>query len=431
MTATDTGGDATPVDRPGETSRETLVELTRRTLDHARAGTVPLAGGVARVPAANYHDPERWRLEMDRVFRRLPLVVGFSAELDRPGAYKALDVAGVPVLLIRSPGGGVGAFVNACSHRAAMVVGQGSGTARRFTCPYHAWSYDADGALVGILDRNDFGSVDPDELGLTPLPVTERSGLIFALLRPGPVGADLDLAPLLDTFLCGYDRLLDHFGFAQCEFAGSQTVDGPNWKVAYDGYLDFYHLPILHRESFGTEISNKAIYDAWGPHQRVSSPDPRMVAMEQRPTEEWTDVELTSGVWTVFPHTSIATFAVKGERRGHGGPMYMVSTLYPGAEPGTSVTVQTFLARFELTDELRPVIEAQQRFLQGVVRDEDYATGLGIQRALAAGAERDVLFGRNEAGGQRFHGWVDQVLAAETDEELLALFANAEVAFQR
>ncbi|MEM9566279.1 MAG: aromatic ring-hydroxylating dioxygenase subunit alpha [Actinomycetota bacterium] len=431
MTATDTGGGTTPVDRPGESSREILVELTRRTLDHARAGTVPLAGDVVRVPAANYHDPERWRLEMDRVFRRLPLVVGFSAELDRPGAYKALDVAGVPVLLIRSPGGDVGAFVNACSHRGAIVA-EGSGTARRFTCPYHAWSYDADGALVGILDRNDFGAVDPAELGLTPLPVAERSGLIFALVRQDAATRDdLDLDPLLDTFLCGYDRLLDHFGFADCAFAGSQRVDGPNWKVAYDGYLDFYHLPILHRESFGTEINNKAIYDAWGPHQRVSSPDPRLVALEQRPSDAWTDVELTGGVWTIFPHTSIATFTVKGDRRGDGGPMYMVSTLYPGAEPGTSVTVQTFLAGFEVTDELRPSIDAQRRFLHGVVRDEDYATGLGIQRALAAGAKTDVLFGRNEAGGQRFHGWVDRILAAETDEDLLAVFASAETAFQR
>jgi len=427
-------------DRPSPSSRETLVELARRTLDHARAGTVPLARGVGRVPASHYHDPERWRIEMERVFRRLPLVLGFSCELAEPGAYKALEVAGVPVLLDRAPSGDIRAFVNSCSHRGAIVVAEGSGTARRFTCPYHAWTYDTDGALVGISDRDDFGEIEPTGHGLTPLPVAERAGLVFGIVDPARNATEL--GPLLDRFLCGYDELLAHFVFARCSFVGSQRVDGPNWKVAYDGYLDFYHLPILHRNSFGPEIGNRAIYDAWGPHQRVSSPDPRAAARAQRPVEWWTDEELTTGVWTIFPHTSIATFAVRGDEaeKGVAGDdrryqgvdrIHLVSTLYPGPEPGASVTVQSFLAASEPTDELRPAIEAQKRFLLGVVRDEDYATGLGIQRALATGAKAEVLFGRNEAGGQRFHGWVDRVVAAETDEELDALFASAEVTFQR
>jgi phenylpropionate dioxygenase-like ring-hydroxylating dioxygenase large terminal subunit len=426
-------------DQRGPSSRETLVELARRTLDHARAGTVPLAGSVGRVPASHYHDPERWRTEMEGVFRRLPLVLGFSCELAEPGAYKALEVAGVPVLVVRSPSGDIRAFVNSCSHRGAIVVADGSGTARRFTCPYHAWTYDAEGALVGILDRDDFGEIERTGHGLTPLPAAERAGLVFGIVDPAR-GAT-ELGPFLDRFLCGYDELLAHFGFAQCAFVGSQRVDGPNWKVAYDGYLDFYHLPILHRDSFGTEIGNRAIYDAWGPHQRVSSPDQRM-ARARRPVEAWTDEELTTGVWTIFPHTSIATFPLRGDeaengvlrdgrRSRDGDRIHLVSTLYPGPEPGASVTVQSFLTPSEPTDELRDAIEAQKRFLLAVVRDEDYATGLGIQRALATGAKAEVLFGRNEAGGQRFHGWVDRVVAAETDEELDALFASAEVAFQR
>jgi hypothetical protein len=63
------------------------------------------------------------------------------------------------------------------------------------------------------------------------------------------------------------------------------------------------------------------------------------------------------------------------------------------------------------------------RFLEHVVRDEDYFTGLRIQRALETGALRDVLFGRNEGGGQRFHRFVDAVLCSE-DADLPALFAS-------
>lgn len=89
----------TAADQPSGASRQTLVDLTRRTIEHARAGTVPLSAAIGRVPATNYYDPERWRLEMDRVFKRTPLVLGFSCELAESHAYKSMDVAGTPVLL--------------------------------------------------------------------------------------------------------------------------------------------------------------------------------------------------------------------------------------------------------------------------------------------------------------------------------------------
>ncbi len=203
--------------------------------------------------------------------------------------------------------------------------------------------------------------------------------------------------------------------------------------MAYDGYLDFYHLPILHKDTFGPDYSNKAIYDAWGPHQRVTSPDERILALDDVPEQEWPDDLLTAGVWTVFPHTSIAGFKVTDPdaEHGEGGRMYMVSTLFPGADPDTSITVQNFLAAFDPPPSLQPTIDAQQAFLLKVVRDEDYATGNRIQRAVKTGAKTEFLFGRNEAGGQRFHGWVDRVVAAESADDLAHLFEQAETVFQR
>ena len=405
-------------------SRETLVELTRRTLEHARAGTVPLAGDIGRVPASNYYDSDRWQLEMARVFKRTPLALSFTCELPEPGNYKALEVAGVPVLLSRGADGQMRSFVNMCSHRGSIVVADGTGTARRFTCPYHAWSYDSEGRLVGILDREEFGDLDPDCHGLTPLPVAERAGIIFGALTPG---APFDI----DAYLCGYGEVLAHHEFASCAYVGSQAVDGPNWKVAYDGYLDFYHLPILHRESFGPGYSNKAIYDAWGPHQRVTSPDRRFLALDDLPEDDWPADLLTDGVWTIFPHASVAGFGVGADEVPGGGRMYMISTLFPGDTPDTSRTVQHFLAAFELSEQLEGLIEAQKAFLLHVVRDEDYYNGNRIQRAVKTGAKTEFFFGRNEAGGQRFHGWVDRLVAAETDDDFANLFTGAETSFQR
>lgn len=397
-------------------TRDKLLDMARRTVAHAKAGTVPTEPDVHRVPAAHYYDPDRWALEMERVFRRVPLVLGFSCELDQPGEYKAMEVAGVPVLLTRHGDGAVRAFVNSCSHRGAIVVPEGGGTARRFTCPYHAWSYDQSGDLVGILDRAEFGEIDVSCHGLTPLPVAERAGLVFVGLHPG--GA-IDL----DSYLCGYDDLLEHLGFADCRLVGRQHLTGPNWKVAYDGYLDFYHLPILHKNTFGPDYSNKAIYDAWGPHQRVTSPDHRMLALDGVPEDDWPHEKLVSGVWTIFPHVSVAAFDA-------GGRLYMVSQLFPGATPDESFTVQSFLATFEPDEESMAAVDKTMAFLLRVVRDEDYATGKGIQRALRTGARTEVVFGRNEGGGQRFHRWVDALVGADDDAAFRALFDDAPVVHQ-
>ena len=338
----------------------------------------------------------------------MPLVMGFSTEVANPGDYKALEVAGTPVLISRGADGALRAFVNSCSHRGAIIMPEGTGNARRFSCPYHAWTYNQQGDLVGILDRESFGEVDTSCLGLTPLPIAERAGIIFVMVRPN---AALDI----DTFLCGYDELLAHLDFANCRVVGSQSIAGPNWKVAYDGYLDLYHLPILHRETFGPNMANKALYTAWGPHQRVTSPARNVsdvvgdVDLESMPTER-----LTLGVWTIFPHVSIASFE-------SGGRVFMVSQLYPGATPGSSVTVQTFLHTQPDAPGQAEDIATTMAFLHHVVEDEDYYTGLRLQRALKTGLKTEVLFGRNEGGGHRFHRWVDAIVATD-DDDLATLF---------
>ncbi len=391
-------------------SKAQLVGMARQNIAHVHAGTIDLAPEVGRVPAAHYVDEDRWRLEIDRVFKRLPLMLALSSELREPGGYKAMDAVGVPVLLTRGSDGAVRAFVNSCSHRGAQIMPEGLGHARRFACPYHAWTYDEHGDLVGILSRDDVGIDDTSGLGLTPLPVAERAGLVFVVLTPG---AAMDV----DAFLSGYDSLLAHFGFEDWHLIARRTLVGPNWKVAYDGYLDFYHLPILHKDSFGANMPNRALYDAWGPHQRVTSPNPKLIELENVSEDEWDTYKLLGGVWTIFPHISIATFEA-------GGRGALISQLFPGDTPGTSVTIQSYFFDHEPSDEERVVAAAQADFLERVVRDEDYATGLLQQRALSSGAKTEVIFGRNEGGGQRFHQWVSRVLAADDADALAGLFTT-------
>lgn len=392
-------------------SRDVLVSIAKRNIAHRAAGTQDQAEGIGRVPVGNYFDEDRWRLEMERVFKRVPVVVAASCEVAEANAYIAGEVAGTPFIVMRGDDGVLRGFYNMCTHRGAVITETGSGTARRHTCPYHAWSYDSGGRLVGILDAADFGEIDRDCNGLTPLAVAERAGLVWLYQTNEPL---VDI----DTYLCGYDEMLAHHRFDECHAVGRQTIAGPNWKVAYDGYLDFYHLPILHKDTFGPQMSSKANYDAWGPHQRVTSPGRGWDGISGLDEADWQVSDLIGGVWTIFPHVSIASF--------DDGRMYMVSLLYPGDDPGSSFTTQLFVHRGSAPteqadiDEQAEYVKKRMAFNHHVVEQEDYLTGLRLQKALRSGGKTHNLFGRNEGGGQRFHGFLDQLL--ETEDDDLAVF---------
>ena len=389
-------------------SRQQLIELARQDLAHGRNGTLDLVEEIYQVPVENYFDQSRFDLEVEKIFRRIPLVLGATAEIPDIGDYKAVTAVGVQVLITRTRSGTVKAFVNMCSHRGAKLVEEGKGSAHKFTCPYHAWTYSPDGDLVAVYAEEDFGQLDKGCHGLTELPCLEKAGIIWVTLN---AESNLDI----ESFLSGYDSVLGEFGLENWHHQHTQTVAGPNWKVAYDGYLDYYHLPILHRNTFGTEIGNQANYYSWGPHTHLGRPDLSWEEYENLPEDQWPAEKLLAGVWTIFPHVSIASFF-------GGGRSIMLSQLFPGETPDSSYTNQIFLMEKEPdTEQSRKEASEQFEFLKYVVQEEDYATGIALQKNLNVGAKRDVLFGCNEGGGQAFHRWVEKLVNA-SDEDLPLLF---------
>jgi phenylpropionate dioxygenase-like ring-hydroxylating dioxygenase large terminal subunit len=398
-------------------SRQELVDMTRSLIAHGEADTMELADEVTRVPASAYTDPELFEAEKNQIFRRLPLMVAPSCELPEPGDFKAMDICGVPVFLSRQKDGEVIAFLNMCSHRGNPIVA-GTGNAARFTCGYHGWTFKQNGDLIGVASPQDFGEIDKSAHCLTRFPVHESAGLIWCTLDPH------SKLPIAD-YLCGYDQLLSAFGLKDWTLFAQRTLSGPNWKTAYDGYLDFYHLPVLHKDTFGADFFNRANYFAWGPHQRLSSPSKfaqktgsdEMLDLTQMSDEELPDDALLQGVWTIFPHISIASFYGGGQRGA------MISQLFPGDTVGESATTQFYVMENqpETEEDIKSAHE-QFDFLEIVVRDEDYATGKRQHEALQSGLMKDVLFGKNEGGGQVFHGWVEKLLGA-SDDDLLEMFA--------
>ena len=385
-----------------------LIEIAREDLAHGLAGTMDQTDAIYKVPAATYYDEALWSTEMQQVFRRVPLMLAMTAEVPEVGDYKAMQASGVQVLITRTRGGVVKAFLNMCTHRGACLVAEGRGRTHKFTCPYHAWTFSPDGDLVAVYAEQEFGELDKGQYGLTELPCLERAGLIWVTLNPH---ATLQI----ESFLSGYDAMLEQFGFASWHLQATQVLEGPNWKVAYDGYLDYYHLPILHGRSFGTDIGHKANYYFWGPHCHLGRPDTHFEQYADLPPEEWPLPRLLDGVWTIFPHISIASFQ-------GGGRSVMISQLFPGATADTSTTIQYYLMeKAPLTDDDKREAQTQFDFLKYVVSEEDYKTGVALQKNLRFGALDHVLYGRNEGGSQNFHKWVQAIVEA-SDEALPKLF---------
>ena len=395
-------------------SKPELIAMTNEVLEQARQDTMVLADEVMAISASEYTDTERYQLEIDNIFKRVPLMLAPSVELPEPGSYKAMDVVGIPVLITRQKSGDIKAFLNACTHRGNPVA-EGTGSAERFMCKYHGWTFKNDGALQGISAPQDFGKVDKANLCLKQFPAYESAGFIWVILDPNSKLS-------IENFLCGYDKVLEELGAKDMHLFASRSLDGPNWKTAYDGYLDFYHLPVLH-QAFA-HLSNRSHIFEWGPHQRNCQPtsirtDPAQgeIDLLKMKPEDWPEAVHTDGIWTIFPHISVATF--------YGGlsKCLFISILTPGATVEESVTYQYYLTQEKSTDP-ESIAGAQQEFdmLESVVRDEDYATGKRQHKALQAGLLDKVYFGRNEQGNQLFHGWVNRIIKA-SDQELIDIFA--------
>ena len=121
-----------------------------------------------------------------------------------------------------------------------------------------------------------------------------------------------------------------------------------------------------------------------------------------------------AGVWTIFPHISIASF-------NGGGRSILLSQLLPGESVGESYTQQYYLMENQPNKKQAEEAEKQFKFLEFVVEKEDYDAGLRLQKGLKTGLIENVMFGRNEGGGQKFHQWVDKIINT-SDKKLPSLF---------
>ena len=197
-------------------TRKSYAESAKAMLEYVENSKTFLTDKIITLPTSIFTDADRWKKEMSEIFEKLPLCLATTAELREIGDYKAADMLGKPILMMRGKDSKVRAFLNVCSHRGAPVVAEGCGRVRRMSCKYHGWTYDLDGKLIGVADAHTFGDIDKSAKGLKELPCEEKNGLIFVCLTPGQTFNLDGFSKAFLMILRSLDSLTGIFSVAEC-----------------------------------------------------------------------------------------------------------------------------------------------------------------------------------------------------------------------
>jgi phenylpropionate dioxygenase-like ring-hydroxylating dioxygenase large terminal subunit len=191
----------------------------------------------------------------------------------------------------------VRAFHNICRHRGNKLVWndfpreETAGSCRQFTCKYHGWRYDLEGAVTFVQQESEFFDLDKSKYGLAPVQTEIWEGFIFVNLDPENTTSAREYLGKYASGLAGYpfDKMTQVFKY--------RSEVGANWKLFIDAFAEFYHAPILHAKQAVADESQKLsgigfealAYDIDGPHSMVSSwggmappKDPSMVKPIER-----------------------------------------------------------------------------------------------------------------------------------------------------
>lgn len=206
------------------------------------------AQGVFRVHRSMFTDPALFELEMQHIYEAGWIYLAHESQLPNPHDFLTTSIGRQPVLLNRSADGKLGGFINSCRHRGALLESSRCGNKRQFLCPFHGWSYGADGRLQGCGDLAKAGygaGFQKSELGLLPIAkVASYRGFIFGSLSAA-VPALGDYLGAARTFL---DLVVDQDPQGEIEVVpGPQayTYNG-NWKLQSENGVDGYHIGVIH-----------------------------------------------------------------------------------------------------------------------------------------------------------------------------------------
>lgn len=366
-------------------TQEKLFARYRRIMDTKQDEWAP---SPFQCPIEEYVDPQRLRVERERLFRGSPVMVAMTADVPKALSAYATDVDGIPLLVLRDKGGQARVFVNACRHRGTKMIEGRKEIPPVLVCPYHAWTYRPDGSLYKRPQaENCFSGLPVEDLGLRQLPSDEAMGLIFARLDGlGRVDAREWLGTLAPE-LAGYG--LENYHHVD-------TVEHSwdfNWKIAVDTFLEAYHVFSLHKKSIHRYISSwPMLMEPRGRHLLTMTP--------------WRTMETQVDAVDALSHSTIQHLLIPNVLITHQIDHIETWQFYPdGDDPTRCVTKTTMYSPGPPQSEKELAHWTRNLdVLMNVITKEDFPECAAMQRAMnSGGIQHNIVFGQNEPGLIHFH----------------------------
>jgi len=215
--------------------------------------------GLYRGRRDMFTDPELFELEMKHIFEGNWIYLAHESQVANPNDYFTTYIGRQPVVITRNRDGDLNCFINACSHRGAVLCRKKKDNKAVFTCPFHGWSFNNSGKLVKVKDPNDAGYPDSFNCDgshdLKKVRMENYRGFLFGSLND-------DVKPLtehLGEAAKIIDMIVDQSpeGLEMVRGSSTYVYDG-NWKLQAENGADGYHVSATHWNYVATTARRKA-----------------------------------------------------------------------------------------------------------------------------------------------------------------------------
>jgi len=199
---------------------------------------------AANLPTHYYSSPEIYELELQHIFFKEWSCVGRVEDVPNVGDYFTRTIATEPIVVVREPSGEIRAHLNVCRHRSCAIVEEGTGNAKSFRCPYHGWMYALDGELRAAPEFQETHGFRKADYPLLSVKVEIWEGFIFVNFDPD---ATSWAGRVSETTGWGLDK---YWMGRQITTHRWEYELETNWKTYVENYIEEYHLPWVHAETF-------------------------------------------------------------------------------------------------------------------------------------------------------------------------------------
>ncbi|MGB2166798.1 MAG: aromatic ring-hydroxylating oxygenase subunit alpha, partial [Candidatus Puniceispirillales bacterium] len=190
------------------------------------------------IPPKCYTSEDHYAHEIDLIFRRKWIGIGHAGRFKEAGDYEAMEIGGVPIIVLRDKQGALRAYANSCRHRGARLL-EGEGRCSGIRCPFHSWAYKLDGTLAGVPRIEEIPDFDRSQYGLIEFRAAEIAGLGFVCLDNN--------APSAETQLGDFTELHAPWPMDTLVPMRRRSFEiNCNWKAFIDVFNEYYHLPFVH-----------------------------------------------------------------------------------------------------------------------------------------------------------------------------------------